>query len=49
MKFEDSLAARLGMMQPSKQHILKFLEGHPPQLSKGGLSVCLSVARVKST
>ena len=35
MKFEDSLAARLNMMQPSKQQITQFLQDHPPRISKG--------------
>jgi hypothetical protein len=36
MKFEDTLAARLNLMQPSEGAIKEFLEAHPPQLSEGG-------------
>lgn len=35
LKFEDTLAARLGLMQPSKEAIKNFLQSHPPQLSEG--------------
>jgi len=36
MKFEDTLAARLNLMQPSETAIAEFLAAHPPQLSEGG-------------
>jgi len=35
MKFEDTLAARLNLMQPSETAIAEFLAAHPPQLSEG--------------
>ncbi len=35
LKFEDTLAARLNLMQPSESSIAQFLEAHPPQLSEG--------------
>jgi phosphoserine phosphatase len=35
VKFEDSLAARLGMMKPSKSLIEQCLKDHPFHLSPG--------------
>ena len=46
-KFEDTLAARLNLMQPSEKAIAEFLEAHPPQLSEGVFS-CISVTSFSS-
>ena len=35
LRFEETLAARLDLMTPSKQAIEDFLKQHPPQLSTG--------------
>ncbi len=35
VKFEDALAARLGLMAPSSAALSRFLEAHPPRLSPG--------------
>lgn len=35
VKFEDALAARLGIMQPTKAKLDEFLEVHPAKLSPG--------------
>ena len=43
LKFEDTLAARLNLMQPSEKAIAEFLEAHPPQLSEGAVP-CNSVS-----
>ena len=37
VKFEDALAARLGLMKPSRQNIDSFLAAHPPRISPGVL------------
>ena len=34
-KFEDALAARLGLMKPSRQQIADFIAANPPKLSPG--------------
>ena len=34
-KFEDTLAARLNLMQPSRDILDTYLSTHPPRLSKG--------------
>ena len=34
-KFEDALAARLGLMKPSRSQIAEFIEKNPPKLSPG--------------
>ena len=34
-KFEDALAARLGIMKPSASDVDRFLAAHPPRLSPG--------------
>lgn len=34
-KFEDALAARLDLMQPSRQAVADFIAAHPPRLSPG--------------
>lgn len=35
VRFEDALAARLGVMRPSRAQLDAFLQGHPPRLSPG--------------
>ena len=34
-KFEDALAARLNLMQPSRSAVAAYLDAHPPSLSPG--------------
>ena len=34
-KFEDALAARLNLMQPSCSAVAAYLDAHPPSLSPG--------------
>lgn len=34
-KFEDALAARLNLMQPSRASVADFIAAHPPRLSPG--------------
>lgn len=33
--FQESLAARLGIMSPSAQIVEEFLSSHPPRISPG--------------
>ncbi|XP_033098667.1 phosphoserine phosphatase-like [Anneissia japonica] len=33
--FRDTLKARLGIIKPSKQHLMDFIEAHPPSLTNG--------------
>lgn len=33
--FQDALAARLGVMHPSREDLERFLEGHPPKVGQG--------------
>ncbi len=35
VKFQDALAARLNLMNPTRQQIDDFLTAHPPRISKG--------------
>ncbi|KAK9828777.1 hypothetical protein WJX72_002034 [[Myrmecia] bisecta] len=35
VKFQDALAMRLELMQPSRQKVIAFLAAHPPRLSPG--------------
>ena len=35
VKFEDALAARLGVMRPSSAKLAAYLAAHPPRLSPG--------------
>ena len=35
VKFEDALAARLGVMHPSRAKLQAFLDAHPARLSPG--------------
>lgn len=41
VKFEDALAARLGIMQPSREKLVQFLAAHPARLSPGECHCCL--------
>ena len=36
VSFQEALAARLGVMQPSRDDLRRFLEHHPPQVGRGG-------------